>query len=193
MIKESLLSVHSVDLKDETCEICGKKIYPALFCSVLGRWRFKYVCIGCAAKFGKVSEKRVKEIAENFINGYRCLDYIDSSWVDDTDKAKILEEFIKIEEEDLGFIHNDELWKAHIFCEHLKTGHVVFSEDEMFNYFNFYGNIPELVFTLRGLLLAGNNSRFLRDMYYKARTRRLTRRQVGVIKNDKAFRGYRNS
>lgn len=188
MVGGNLLRIHSVDLKREKCELCGKRIYPSILSSVLGRWEYKYTCVDCVSKWAKVSKKRVREIRDNFVEGYKCLDYIDSSWVADTDKAKVLEEFLRIEEEDREFICNDELWKAHIFKENLDKGRVVFSEEEMFDYFNFYGNIPDIVFKLREVLFRRPKSNFLKDIYYKSRTRKLTRRQVDALRRDRDFR-----
>ena len=131
--------------------------------------------------------KQLEEYVKNYLNSYETFNYIDSSWLNDTNKKEILEEFLKIEKEDSKYIKSPDLWKAHIFKEELDKGRVIYSEQEMFEYMNFYYNNPEIVLSLRKMFFENPQSRFLKGLYYASRTCKLSNKQIQALKRNKNF------
>ena len=187
MTIRQVIKIHSIDLKDGKCEICGTDIYPAILSSVIGNWGFMYTCKDCIVKTKHISRKELDETIDNMSNNMLHFNYISSEWIHDDYKSKILEDFLKIEEEDNKYVKNIDLWKAHTFKEELLKNNIIYSEEDMFEYFNFYGNNPEIVFTLRSLLMDKPKNKFIKSMYIQARTKTLTRTQIQSLKRNRSF------
>lgn len=184
----NLLTIHSVDLAEKECEICKGKIYPAILSSLKGKWKYGYVCIDCIEKTGAATKEELKRTQNNFIQGHKVLDFMKESWEDDPEKLETLNEFVKFELEERAFIEDDRLLMATMFKNALKDGRVMYSELEMFEYMNFYGNNPDIVFKLREMISSGNKNKFINDIYVKARTTKLSKKEIEAVKRNKEMK-----
>lgn len=182
------LRVHSIDLKEEKCEKCDKKCYPSIFSSAVGNWKYSYVCEDCIVNTKYISRVDLTRLRDNFLKSMGKGVVIDTTWVDDEDKRELLDHFLEMEEEDKDLVKDVDLYKAHLFIDSLRRGDTLFSEQEMYNYFNFYGNNAELVYGLRELLHEDQGSGFLLDMYKSARKMPLTDKQMGSLRRSRKFR-----
>lgn len=183
-----LLKVHTVDLVREKCDICGKEIYPSTMTTVISEWKFKYTCDECILKTGVIVKKELKEIKSNYISSKGNRYYLDTTWLDNDDLQETIKIFIELEKEDSSYVKNGDLWQMHYFLEGLSRGVIIFSESELYDYTNFYGNNPELVLLLRKLLFENKNNNFYKTTYISARTKKLSYKQLGALKRTKAFK-----
>lgn len=185
---KELFQIHSIDLKEERCEKCGKHTYPSIFSSALGYWKYSYICNECIIRTNYITKQELEHVRDCYLKSLGKEVIVDSTWVYNEDKKKVLDYFLKLEEEDKEIIKDIDLYKAHVFVEGLKKGDILFSEQEMYDYFNFYGNNMELVYGLRELAFEDKRSKFLLDMYKSARKMRLTDRQIHALKKSRKFK-----
>ena len=187
-MSKELLEIHVIDLKEEVCEKCGKKMYPAIFSSALGYWDYSYVCDKCILKTGYITNSRLKEIKESYVKSLGKEIVVDTSWVNDKDKKEILDYFLKLEDEDKEYIKDIDLYKAHIFKDNINKGGICFSEQEMFDYFDFYGNDVSMVKLLRNLALGETVNKFFKGLYIQSRKGKLTPKQLKALKRKRMFK-----
>lgn len=187
-MQSKLFKIHAIDRKEDKCGGCGKKINPAVFCSAAGFWDFDYRCDDCILKTNYVTEEELAKLKKNFLSSFEKGIILETTWTKDPDKKSLLDYFLKLEDEDKEFINDIDIRKAHMFKRGLEDGCVLFSEKEMFDYFNFYDNPPELVMLLRKLAKENPKSKFFKDMYRNARKGKLTEKQLQTLKRNKLFK-----
>lgn len=147
----------------------------------------QYLCKECIVKSKVINKSELTLIINNLNKNKNKNQDINSDWLNEEDKLELLDNFIEFEKEDMEIVQNIEMLKAKMFKKDLEKGLVNMSERELFNYMNFYGNNPEIVFQLRDILRKGSKNKFLKDIYVQARTRKLSYRQVETIKRNRAF------
>lgn len=182
------IEIHCIDLVEKPCEICGKNHYPSIFVSLVGEISYGYVCRECIVQRELLDDRTIGNIVNNYIESRLGVNYIESSWIHDESKAELIEKFLKVEEEDSQITKSGDLMKATIFKQELSKGRAVYSEREMYDYFSFYGNNPEIVLTLRNELFKNKSNRFLKSMYIVSRSRALSDRQIETLKRNKVFK-----
>ncbi len=182
-----LLKIHSIDFKETKCFSCKEEIFPAIFCSIVGKIESQYLCRECIVKSKVISKEDLEELVDNYLKNKDNKSSKNSSWVLNENKSNLLKKFIEIEKEDISYINDIRLIKATMFKKELEKGIVLYSEKEMFDYMNFYDNDIELVLLLRKVLLENINNKFLKDVYIQARNKKLTQKQINSLKNNREF------
>lgn len=179
--------IHSIDLVSNKCEICGKESYPSILSSVNSKWGYRYTCEDCLANSVETSLEAMYNIVDTSIKNRFINSFVDMSWLEDSTVKGLIDMFKDIEQQDRQYIRNIDMWKVNSYLDGLKRGLVLYSEDEMIDYLNFYDNDLDVVTTLQYLVYKDPNNSFIVNTYVDARTKKLSKEQLEALKRNRNF------
>lgn len=209
--------LHTIDLVKCKCDVCGDETYPSILTSVKGKWEFSYICDKCVIKSKATTVKKFKKIKENYLRNLDRSSFVDDSWTKDTDIVELTEFFLAMEQEDSKYINSIELRKASQFVEGLSKGKLLFTKEELLDYYSFYGNDLEVVTTLSALMkmetddirekiyngyketekknsdyvveeFKTTSNKFIKDTYFHSRTKTLSVEQLEALSRQRIFK-----
>lgn len=187
MIRDKTYAIHSIDLVEKTCGICGKTVYPAILSSVDHEWNYRYTCGYCLAEHTNAQIKEIEDLIINVVKNKNINSFVDTSWTQEETVQGLFEAFTEMEEQDRKHIRNLDMWKVHSYLDGLTRGLVLYSEDEMIDYFNFYNNNIDVVTTLHYLVHKNPSNNFLMNTYIDSRTKKLSKEQLDALKRNRNF------